>query len=165
MTPAPDPGAEGAQGDGPPDAQTALPDLERVERMPAVTEVGRRAGDQVVEPAADDPERHRPQRHVQHLTRLPTAICQASLGDPDRRDDARQDAHGVRPEGERADEPDRLSRAGDGCGQLVAALTAAARDSGVVRVLVMSLPLSFTVGVPVTPAFPDAVSTSAQEAT
>ena len=65
--PAGDPGADPAEGDGAPDAEAALPDGEGPHGVAALAEVGPRAGDHVVDPAADDAERHRPDRDVQHV--------------------------------------------------------------------------------------------------
>src|SRR6185312_9193192 len=57
--PAADPGAEAAERDGPPDPEAALPDVERLDRVAALAEVGLRRGDHVVEAAADDAGRDR----------------------------------------------------------------------------------------------------------
>src|ERR1019366_2528251 len=154
-----DPGPHGAERHGSPDTETAIPDLERVQGMGAAGEVELPAGDHVVEPAADDPERNGPHRHIQRLTRLTASLLESSLGDPDRHDDAGEDEHRVGPDGKRSDEPDRLLRARDRRDHFVAAVIAATRAAGVVRFLVMSVPLSLTVGVLNTPAFSPAVCT------
>ena len=62
-----DPGADRAEGDGAPDAEAALPDVERLDGSPPCPEVRLRGGDDVVEPAADDAERHRPGGDVERL--------------------------------------------------------------------------------------------------
>jgi hypothetical protein len=62
-----EPDADRAEGDRAPDAEAAAPDVERLDRAPALAEVEVVVGDHVVDPAADDAERHRPQRQVGHL--------------------------------------------------------------------------------------------------
>ena len=59
-----DPGADAAERDRAPDAEAAVPDLERVERLPPAPKYSCVLGDDVVEPPADDAERHRPDRDV-----------------------------------------------------------------------------------------------------
>ena len=53
-----------AEGNRPPNTKSAFPDLERIEWGSAGAEVGLRCGDDVVDPTADDPERHRPDGDV-----------------------------------------------------------------------------------------------------
>src|SRR5450631_173278 len=154
-----DPGAHYAQGHGSPDAETTLPDLERIQGVLARDEVELGVRDHVVEPAADDPERDGPHRDVQRLTGLSTPVVETSLGDPDRYDDAHENEHRVGTDGERPEEPDRLLGTRDGGGQLLAALISATRASGVDSLT--SLPLSFTVGVWDIPALPEVSATSA----
>src|SRR6185369_13306821 len=54
------PGADGTPDDGAPDAQAALPDVEDLYPVLALVEVELRRRDHVVDPGADDAERHRP---------------------------------------------------------------------------------------------------------
>ncbi len=59
-------GAEPTQCDGTPDAQTAVPDGQRVPRVLTLGEVELWVGDQVVDPRADDSEGHHPYGQVGH---------------------------------------------------------------------------------------------------
>ena len=109
-----DPGAERAERDGAPDAEAALPDLQRVERVAALAQVGLGRGDDVVDPAADDAERHGPGRDVEDLTRLvPRAatsrrpVSQTATTMPS------EDAQGVHPDRQRAEVEDPDGGAGD----------------------------------------------------
>src|SRR5699024_8772413 len=107
-----EPGTEGAEGDRAPDAESALPDLQGVDRVPALPEVGLRGRDDVVQPAADDPEGDRPHRDVEHHPGLGPPVPQPPVTDPDREEDPREDAQGVCVDGERAelDDPDGRRR-------------------------------------------------------
>src|SRR4051812_24168841 len=69
-------GAAPAEGDRAPDAEAALPDVERLDRLAALPEVVLRVREHVVEPAADEAERPRPDRDVGHLA------AHAAAGDP-----------------------------------------------------------------------------------
>src|SRR6185437_8273399 len=60
-TPAGDPGAYPAERDGAPDSQPAVPDAQRGNGSgPTVAEIGPPVSGQVIQPAADKPERHGP---------------------------------------------------------------------------------------------------------
>ena len=72
-----------------------------------------RRGDHVVDPAADDAERHRPHGDVEHQPLRRAALAQPHLGDRAGGDDAEQDEQGVRPHRDRPEVPDALGRAGD----------------------------------------------------
>src|SRR5690606_3206388 len=108
-----DPRADTAQRDGTPDAQAAVPDLDRVQRIPALTEVPVRVGDHVVEPAADQAERHRPHGDVDDETGAAAARLPAPLAPPDGDDDADDDAQRVGADRDRADFPHSARRAGN----------------------------------------------------
>src|SRR3712207_7890534 len=84
-----------AQGDHAPDAEAALPDGEGPQRVAPLAEVGPGAADDVVEPAADDAEGHRPDGDVEDLALGPAPGDPAALGDRDRRGDAGDDAQRV----------------------------------------------------------------------
>src|SRR6266542_3138519 len=68
-----DPGAHPAERDRAPDAEPPLPDLERVDGVPAGAEVQLGVAEHVVQPAADQPEHHRPDRDVHDRAGLPAA--------------------------------------------------------------------------------------------
>src|ERR1700733_16183702 len=62
-TPAGDPGAHTAKGDGSPDSQAAVPDTQRRNRSRAtLAEIRPPVGRQVVQAPTDEAERHGPQR-------------------------------------------------------------------------------------------------------
>ena len=112
--PAGDPRAESAEEDGPPDAEAAVPDPQRVEGIAARAEVRLRAGHDVVDPATDDAERHGPDGDVSDRPGRTSSSLPATVGDPDRQEDAEDDAEGVGPQRERPQVPDALIGAGDG---------------------------------------------------
>src|SRR5690606_6482440 len=64
---APDVGAYGADGDGTPDAQPAVPDAQCAHQVAPLAEVRPGAAHDVVEPPTDDPEDDRPRGHVVDL--------------------------------------------------------------------------------------------------
>ena len=101
-----DPGAHPAEGDRPPDAEAALPHVERRHRVAAVTEVPRRVGDHVVQPAADQAERDRPDRDVGDLAADAAPGRPATLPHPDRDRDPEDDAQRVAADRQRAQVPD-----------------------------------------------------------
>src|SRR6185437_3034219 len=92
VPPAADPHPERTERDGAPDAQAAVPDLQRVQRVLALGEVQLRVGDHVVEPAADDAEDDRPAGDVTDLTGQTTARLPPPVGQPERDQDAGHDA-------------------------------------------------------------------------
>ena len=106
--------AQGAHRDRAPDAESALPDVERLPGAAALAEVELVVGGDVVEPAADEAERDGPHGEVADLPRLAAAGHPAALAHPDRDDDPGDDAQRVAPDRERAELPDPLGRAGDG---------------------------------------------------
>jgi len=106
-----DPRPQGAGGDRAPDAQTSAPEVERLDGMLAGGEVQLRVGHHVVDPRADDPERHRPQGHVAHHPRLAAAGAPAPFGQRQRGDDPGDDAQRVGPHRQRADMPHPLGGA------------------------------------------------------
>ncbi len=106
LTPATDPRAERPERDGTPDAQAAVPDLQRVDRVPARAEVLLPVGGDVVEPPADDAERDSPAGDVPDVLILAAAGAPAAHRDGERDEDAGHDAQGVGPNRDRADMPD-----------------------------------------------------------
>src|SRR4029079_18083018 len=108
-----DPGADATEGDGPPDAEAALPDVERVQRTATVAEVRVRRGEDVVEPAADDPERHHPGGDFRDVAGAPAARHPTALAEPDGHHDPGDDAHRVGAQRHRPEVPDALGRAGE----------------------------------------------------
>ena len=98
LAPAADPGADAAERDRAPDAQAAVPDPER---GPGARPRRSRlvVGDHVVDPAADDPERDRPDGDVGDRARAPPRATQRlspiQIGD----EDPGEDAQGVGPDG------------------------------------------------------------------
>ena len=106
--------AERAERDGAPDAEAAAPDVQRGDGVAALAEVELPVGDHVVEPAADEAERHRPDRQVADLAGTAAAGDPAPLADPDGDDDAEDDAQRVAADRQRPEVPHALAGAGDG---------------------------------------------------
>src|SRR5204863_3107032 len=73
-------------------------------------------GDDVVQPTADDPERHRPDGDVRDEAAAPAARAVPTVRDDDREDDPEDDAQRVAAQRQRAEVPDALRRARDGRG-------------------------------------------------
>jgi hypothetical protein len=86
-----EPGAERAERDRTPDTEAAVPDVGSPDRVAAGAEVQLGVGEHVVEPAAEDTERHRPDRHVDDVVGLAATGDPPSGSDDDSRDDAGQD--------------------------------------------------------------------------
>src|SRR3954452_22155819 len=105
---------DAAEGDRAPDSETALPDLERVDRVATVAEVRIRRRDDVVEPAADDAKRNGPDRDIHHRAAGSTTGAPASFPDPDRQRDSDDHRQRVAPDGEDAQVPDPLAGTGNG---------------------------------------------------
>ena len=103
-----------AQEDRAPDAQAAFPDpRRRADAGPAGAEVGLPVGRQVIQPATDQPERHRPHRHVVDDPAFAAAGHPAAVADDQRGDDAGDDAQRVGPDRDRPEVPDALPRTGE----------------------------------------------------
>src|SRR5690606_22569493 len=79
-----DPDTECAHRDPAPDAEPAVPQVQRGDRVAALAEVALGVGDDVVEPGADEPERHRPDGQVGDEALLAAARDPAPVTDPDR---------------------------------------------------------------------------------
>ena len=98
---------DGAEADGPHDAQAAGPDLRdlgQVRTLPVEAEVVVGVGDQhVVQPSTYDPEGDRPDADVPHHVLGTALAAPAAGGDPHGRDDADHDADGVGVDGQRAE--------------------------------------------------------------
>ena len=109
-----DPRTERAERDRAPDAQPAVPDLDRVERAGArlAVEVQLGVGHHVVEPAADDAEHDRPARDVPDVLARAAPLAHPPRREPQREEDARHDAQRVRTDRDRAQMPHALRRAG-----------------------------------------------------
>ena len=75
-------------------------------RVAALAPVGVGGRDDVVEPAADDAGDDGVCRDVEHLPRLTSAGAHPAVGQPDRHDDAEQDAQGVAADRQRAEVED-----------------------------------------------------------
>ncbi|SKZ25216.1 Uncharacterised protein [Mycobacteroides abscessus subsp. abscessus] len=91
--PGADPRTEAAEQHGAPDAETAVPDLECVDRgFAAVTEVDLPVGEHVVDATTDQAERNRPDRDVENLARTPTTGNPPTVSPPHGDDDADDDA-------------------------------------------------------------------------
>ena len=108
-----DPRADRAQRDRARDAEAAVPDLQRVDRVLARPEVAPPVRAHVVEPAADQPERHGPHGDVDHGPVRAATRHEPPLTPPDGDDDAGDDAQCVRPDRHRSEMPDPLRRARD----------------------------------------------------
>src|SRR5262245_27391968 len=91
----PDPHTDAAERDRTPDAEAAAPYIEGGDGVVVASEVEVVVGDDVVQPPTDDPERDRPQGQVGDLAADAAAGLPAPLADPDRGQDARDDAQGV----------------------------------------------------------------------
>src|ERR1700733_4221902 len=99
-TSAGDPRTHTAQGDGTPDSQAAIPDAQRRSRSgTTLTEIGAPVGRHVIQPAADEPERHCPQRDVVSDTALAAASLPTSIADQQRSDDPGDDEQRVGSDG------------------------------------------------------------------
>ena len=80
----------------PPSQMFQMHRLERIPDVRAGEEVVVGVREHVVEPGADDAERHRPEGDVEHDARLGAALREAARGDDDGEDDADEDAQRVR---------------------------------------------------------------------
>ena len=113
-----DPGADATERDRAPDAEAAIPDPHgRTDAGAALGEVRPPVGHQVVQPATDEAERHRPQCDVVDDARLTTARDPAAIADDQRGDDAGDDAERVGPDRYWPQVPDALGRTRDVCQQ------------------------------------------------
>ncbi len=108
-----DPGADGAEGDGAPDAEPALPDLEGVHPVTAVAEVQLVVRDHVVQAAADESEGHRPHGDVGHGAGPATAGDPPPVAEPHGNEDADDDAERVAAQRNRAEIDHSARGAGD----------------------------------------------------
>ena len=114
VPPRADPRAEGAEEHRPPDAETTVPDLQRVDRvLGTVAEIRTPVGDQVVDAATDQAEGHRPDGDVEDLAILAAPGDPAPVSPPDGDDDADDDAQRVGAEREGPDVPHALRRTRD----------------------------------------------------
>src|SRR5690606_33006063 len=98
-----DPHADPAERDRPPDAQPTVPDEQRLDRLVGRVrpEVELPVGDDVVEPAADEPEGHGPDGEVGDRARVAAPGAPAALPHDDGDHDTEHDAEGVGPDGDR----------------------------------------------------------------
>src|SRR5439155_23152849 len=108
-----DPRAEYPERDRAPDAQTAVPDLERVDRVLALAEVLLVVGDDVVQPPADDAEHDGPARDVPDVVALAAPGPPPARREGQRDEDADDDAQRVGTDGKRSEMPHRPGRAGN----------------------------------------------------
>ena len=119
--PAADPSADATERDRTPDTQAAVPDAQRTKDPgTAVAEVLWPVGDDVVQPTADQPERHRPQRDVIDDAALAAPCLPPSIADDQRHHDADDDEQRIRPDRDRPEIPHALRRAGkvgENCGR------------------------------------------------
>src|SRR5690606_2796852 len=86
--------------------EAALPDPQGAQRVAARAEVGAPVGDHVVEPAADQAERHREHGDVGDDALLPAARHEPPLAPEHRDDDPGDDAQRVGPDRDRSEHPD-----------------------------------------------------------
>ena len=108
------PRTDAAERDRTPDAQAAVPDAQGPDQTgAALAEVLRPVGDDVVEPTADEAERHGPQDDVVDDARLAAPGDPASVTDQQGGDDARDDEQRVGAQGYRTELPDTLRRTRD----------------------------------------------------
>src|SRR5205807_10053782 len=89
------------------------PDLQRVNGMLALPEVPPPVRGDVVQPPADQAERHRPHGDVHDRAALAATSDVAALAPPDRDDDADDDAQRIGPDRDRAKLPYPTVGAGD----------------------------------------------------
>ncbi len=106
------PRGEHAEGHGTPDPETAVPDLQRVERVPVRPEVRVGGGEDVVEASADDAGGHRDDRDVPQVVLVAAAGAPAPRGQPQGEQDAREDAECVGVDRQRADREAAPARGG-----------------------------------------------------
>src|SRR5690606_12189620 len=102
-----------AQGDRAPDTEAALPDLEGVHPVTAFAEVQLVVRDYVVEPAADQAERHGPDSDVRHRAGPPAPGDPALVAEPDGNEDADDDAERVAAQRNGAEVQHPARRAGN----------------------------------------------------
>src|SRR3954447_4581305 len=99
-----DPCPERAEQDCAPDPEPTVPDLECGDgALTVLAPVELRVCRQVVDPRADQPERHRPGRDVSNGTGSPAAGAEPAVGDHDGDDDAEDDAERVRTDRHRGE--------------------------------------------------------------
>ncbi len=103
-----DPRADRTECDRAPDAEPALPDVQRRHRVSPGAEVRVRGGDDVIEPPTDDAERHRPVDDRQDLVGVAATLDPAPVGEGDGDEDADDDRQGVRAQREGPEVPHRL---------------------------------------------------------
>ena len=101
--PASDVCTDGATDQRTEDGVAALPDVEGAQQVGAGVEVIAGVREHVVEPGADDTERHSPQDDVQNDSGLSTALGQSPRRHDRGDNDAGQDAQGVRVNAERSE--------------------------------------------------------------
>ena len=106
--------AEDTECDSPPDAKATLPDLQRVQWVPPGAEVELVIGDHVIQPSADDAERHANDDHHLHAVRRTASGLPPTPRDDHCDDDSGDYAQRVSAEGKDADVPDVRAGTGDG---------------------------------------------------
>src|SRR5699024_7612837 len=111
--------AQGAADEGSEDRDPALPDrphgpgFEDVPRIAAGAEVVRVMRDDGVDAGEDDRQRHRQRRDVEHLPVPDPALGQWPVGQPDRDDDADEDAQRLEEDRQRTELEARDARTRD----------------------------------------------------
>ena len=103
-----DPRPDRAERDRTPDPQAAVPDEQRPDRLLPGREVQLRVGDHVIQPAADDPERHRPHHHIGDVVGIPPGGRPPPAGQPHGDQDPGDDAQRIRPDRHRPQVPHPL---------------------------------------------------------
>src|SRR5262245_6602815 len=108
------PCSDAAERDGAPDAQAAVPNLQRADQSRSViAEVGPPVRHDVIKPPTDQTERHCPQSDVVDDPRLPAAGHPTPIAEDQSHHDAHDDEQRIRPNRYHAEMPDPLRRTGD----------------------------------------------------
>src|SRR6478735_3461548 len=143
-TAAADPCADAAERDRTPDTEAAVPDSQRTQKPgTAVAEVLGPVGDDVVEPTAEQAERHRPQRNVVDDAALAASGFPPSIADDQGHHDADDDEQRIRPNRDRTEIPHALRRTrdvGEECGRHAVILCRTPSASSLVSVRTASTP-------------------------
>src|SRR5262245_12961067 len=113
LPPAGDPRSKRSHRDRTPDPDAALPDRKGLPRMAAIAEIRIWSRDHVVDPGADDSERHRPDRDLADDPSPAAARDPAAFADPHRRDHPEDDAERVATDREGPQVPHAAGWAGN----------------------------------------------------
>ena len=94
------PRAHHAKGDGTPDSQTAFPNLQSVNGVASCTKVRAGRGNDVIDAATDDAKGHGPHGDVCHYLGIATPLHPTFGGQPNGKEDPRENEQRIRVNGE-----------------------------------------------------------------